>query len=509
MPPYYWHKVGEESTLDPHQSGLVEEIPHKQLATTSTQTHQQQDFSTLDSRRSELVEERVEQTPTTSRQAMIQDQRTNNSKHGKPTVNKSHADVNALMLINQDRRSVLISDEETNQRIDPIDDNFEKTKSVFERLGVAPTSLLNTNKDALKDNCQYHTRDTQSDIKQPKVDSNITQKESFGGSDSCNRQSQTQHKSSLQDKYQQGLHNQNKLNNKPREHESYGRDGKGENAHNRGTSRESHQNRQHYQEKQGSSSQFYNKWSHQQQQVPNKHGFNNKSNEQSYNQRYYESKGRQQETYESSKQPENRSSIKITNINNQDKQNKSTLNLVIERRPLSPLNKIKPKDNVKNASKVSSTKPYVPCIPSKTPTIVKPAVVTVLNNKIIKPQMLKVPEKELPITPKVPNTETPKIASPRIENETFEDIAESGLPRIKDTPSSNTPQSNTMSQNLTSDQEDSTLDPRQSGLVEETTQTNTNTLVSETQATSIAESTRDESKAHCLGNARHQQANQL
>ena len=73
------------------------------------------------------------------------------------------------------------------------------------------------------------------------------------------------------------------------------------------------------------------------------------------------------------------------------------------------------------------------------------------------------------------------------------------MPRIEDTPSSNTPQSNTMSQNLTSDQEDSTLDPRQSGLVEETTQTNTNTFVSETQATSKAESTRDESQSSLLG----------
>ena len=48
MPPYYWHKMGEGSILDPHQSGLVEEIPHKQRATTSTQTNQQPSSSTLD-----------------------------------------------------------------------------------------------------------------------------------------------------------------------------------------------------------------------------------------------------------------------------------------------------------------------------------------------------------------------------------------------------------------------------------------------------------------------------
>ena len=56
------------------------------------------------------------------------------------------------MIVNREKRSVLISDENTNQRIDPIDDNFYKRKSVFERLGGSSTSVLNTNKDALKEN---------------------------------------------------------------------------------------------------------------------------------------------------------------------------------------------------------------------------------------------------------------------------------------------------------------------------------------------------------------------
>ena len=56
------------------------------------------------------------------------------------------------MINTQDRRLVLISDEETNQQTGPIDDNFYKRKSVFERLGVSPTSLLNANKDTLKNN---------------------------------------------------------------------------------------------------------------------------------------------------------------------------------------------------------------------------------------------------------------------------------------------------------------------------------------------------------------------
>ena len=52
MPPYYWNKVGEDSTLDPHQSGLVEETPNTQRSTTSTQTYQRPSSSTLDSHRS-------------------------------------------------------------------------------------------------------------------------------------------------------------------------------------------------------------------------------------------------------------------------------------------------------------------------------------------------------------------------------------------------------------------------------------------------------------------------
>ena len=279
MPPYYWHKIGEDSTLDPRQSGVVEEISHKRLATTSTQTHQQQDSSTLDSRRSELIEERVSQPPKTSRQSIRGNQRLTDSEHRGLFQNKTHADINELMVSNQDQRSVLISDEETTQRIDPIDDNFYKRKSVFERLGVAPTSLLNTNKDALKDNRQDRIRGEQSDIKRPKVDSDIVQRESYDDNHSNNRPSQTQHKNAQQekntrsgypehdnnkdtlyknnrgyahakDKHQYDNHTQNKSNNKPRESERYGSDGKGENAHNRVTSRESHHSRRSQQEEQ-------------------------------------------------------------------------------------------------------------------------------------------------------------------------------------------------------------------------------------------------------------------
>ena len=152
MPPYYWHKMGAVGTLNPRQSGLVEEITRKQLATTSTQTRQQPNSSTLDprrsglveeivnkeqesmstqshrqvksstfdSRRSELVAERVDQRPTTSRQGR-EDQRTPDPRHPGLIGNRSHADINALMINTQDRRSVLISDEETNLQTGPIE----------------------------------------------------------------------------------------------------------------------------------------------------------------------------------------------------------------------------------------------------------------------------------------------------------------------------------------------------------------------------------------------------
>ena len=68
MPSYYWHKKPEDSTLDPRKSGLVEEIVNKQQESMSTQSHRQVNSSTLDSRRSELVEERVDPRPTTARQ---------------------------------------------------------------------------------------------------------------------------------------------------------------------------------------------------------------------------------------------------------------------------------------------------------------------------------------------------------------------------------------------------------------------------------------------------------
>ena len=58
-------------------------------------------------------------------------------------------------MINRDQRSVLISDEEANLRIGPIDDNFYKRKSVFERLGGSSTNVSNANKEAIKGNKQY------------------------------------------------------------------------------------------------------------------------------------------------------------------------------------------------------------------------------------------------------------------------------------------------------------------------------------------------------------------
>ena len=81
----------------------------------------------------------------------------------------------------------------------------------------------------------------------------------------------------------------------------------------------------------------------------------------------------------------------------------------------------------------------------------------------------------------------------------FEHIDEANLPRIGDTSSSNTPQHHEISKNITSDQEDSTLDPRRSGLVEEVTHTAINISANETQATTIIKSTRDESKSSLLG----------
>ena len=108
------------------------------------------------------------------------------------------------MLINQDRRSVLISDEETNQQIDYIDDNFYKRKSVFERLGGSSTNASNANKEATKGNKQYQLGSDQSGTKRPKYDSSMIQKESHDKSHSNNQQSQIQHKSAQHSKHQQG-----------------------------------------------------------------------------------------------------------------------------------------------------------------------------------------------------------------------------------------------------------------------------------------------------------------
>ena len=102
MPPYYWHRVGEDSTLDPRQS--------------------------------ELVEKRADRRTTTPRQIIIEVQLMTDPKHHGLAQNKSHADINALMLINQDKRSILISDQETSQGIGPIDDNFYKRKKRFRTI---------------------------------------------------------------------------------------------------------------------------------------------------------------------------------------------------------------------------------------------------------------------------------------------------------------------------------------------------------------------------------------
>ena len=93
MPPYYWYKKAEDSTLDPHQSGLVEEKSNKNLASTSTQTIQQQgDLSALDSRRSELVEERVNRQPKTSRQTRVEEPRIPDPHRGL-VGDRSHSDI--------------------------------------------------------------------------------------------------------------------------------------------------------------------------------------------------------------------------------------------------------------------------------------------------------------------------------------------------------------------------------------------------------------------------------
>ena len=102
MPPYY--KKAEDSALDPHQSGMVEENINKQLASSSTQTIRQQgDSSTLGLRRSELVEERVGKQPMNFRQTRIEDPRILDPHHGL-IGDRSLSDLNALLMesTNQD-----------------------------------------------------------------------------------------------------------------------------------------------------------------------------------------------------------------------------------------------------------------------------------------------------------------------------------------------------------------------------------------------------------------------
>ena len=107
MPPNYWHKMGEDSTLDPRQSGLVEEITHKQKPTTSTQIHQQPNLSTLDPHQSGLVEERPnKQTACTSTH-----------------TNQQQGDLSTL----DSRRSELV-EERISQYQQPRDRQQEKNK---------------------------------------------------------------------------------------------------------------------------------------------------------------------------------------------------------------------------------------------------------------------------------------------------------------------------------------------------------------------------------------------
>ena len=144
----------------------------------------------------------------TSRQTRIEDPR-NLDPHRGLVGDRSHLDINMLIQgrTNQDRKSILISDDETTQQRRPIDVNFYKRKSVYERLGGSSTSLLNTNINTLKENRHYQLGNDQSNTKRPKYDSNNIQAESY------NQNKKNQHdktKESLsntkQDSQQQNSH---------------------------------------------------------------------------------------------------------------------------------------------------------------------------------------------------------------------------------------------------------------------------------------------------------------
>ena len=335
---------------------------------------------------------------------------------------------------------------------------------------MSATKPSNTYANAIESNQSYQNNTGQANNKRPKLDSSNTQAEAHNKhyNHAHSSQDQFQPKVIQQDRHTQNKypvkhnsdhhnsnqgysrigendhHNKhNKDYNKPREPERYGRDGKGENAHKRDASRENQHSRHSHHEKQTPSSQFYNNWTAQ-----NTHSANNR----------YEPK----KTLPSSNQRPSKSSIQVTSIDPKVNQHKPKMDLNIERRPLSPINKIDPRHNTK---KISSTlKSCVPQTQNKPAIISKPAATTI----IAKQQ-----------EPKVTDSKIPKIPSPRVEHETFEKINEAELPTIGDTSRPNTPQFHTISQNIVSDQEDSTLDPRQSGLVEEDTRLATKLSTSE------------------------------
>ena len=191
---------------------------------------------------------------------------------------KSHSDINKPIQghTSQDRRSILINDNEADQQQEPIDDNFYKRKSIFERLVKFATSIINADTGTQKNNGPYQRVNEHSNTKRPKFDSNITQfeaddkskgdrhdkhQDSNSTSSPYNQQSKhansqirykgVQQDKNVQSKYpennnkyddrrrnsqgylqtkdknQHDHHDQNKNNNKPRELERYGREGKG------------------------------------------------------------------------------------------------------------------------------------------------------------------------------------------------------------------------------------------------------------------------------------------
>ena len=466
---------------------MVEEITHKQTPITSTLIHQQPNSSTLDSRRSELVEEGAITQDTTSRHIIIMDQRTTDPRHRGLVGNKSHADINALMMINQDRRSILISDDEPNQQRIPIDDNFYKRKSVFERLGGPSSNFSSTNISTLKDNRQYQPENDQANNKRPKYESNNNQAETYEKNRKNQHDKQSYNQQSKQSKFQTQYkkdksaqpsihletnknyddHRDNQRSNQERKRDRYSQHEKNksndkprENAHNRDTSHDSQYSRHSYQDEQVRSTQSHNSWSHQNKSTRNKQAgyrqsnYNdtiNQVNKVSQNQSRKAQVGElKQNTSQNNKR--SISSFSINKINLRNETSNTTLDLNITRRPLSPLNKAKRtiadlKNNnsrypvTDNTGKVDSTnKPHITHTSNKISIKTKPATTTNINKNKTTPQQPKVSKN--------------KILHTRVENETFEDIAESDLPIIGEISSSNTPQSNTISQSTVSDQEE-------------------------------------------------------